>query len=419
MVNTTIVSYDEIKNSISHKVPEDLLSNLQYFRNTVDTETIVYLKSNHSWSDNSDYSNYRHVDEIIENYNPETDLHKSWVCRVPMNYIFTSDKSLPNGYDRCSEVDHSKCVKNLDENDELGFDDFKSDTLNGHFRWYRGKLILVKNKGNHRVYMKLLANYGESTEVLMKVRFHEQGLSNDEYIKLEAEPQFADSNDRNTQNERQKFFAGLRAGRQEYIDCFNFLESQELDFDGIMLLENKIKKQGQWKTITSLSGLKGMGKGHFKRYGLDNVSRAITVCQEICDKTGETEIPNSSMEGIANLFKHLTDKIDNNTTPPFTKDQLHDFFITYFVSRNKPAEDIYADVDKLTLRMLAKQSGFKCVSAICIRQFWVALIRYYSAKVQKNGTKHGMGPDSGNVKSLIKSVEPANKAEAKSIIYNC
>ena len=419
MVNTTIVSYNEIKNSISHKVPRDLLSNLQYFRNTVDTATIEYLKSNHAWSDNSDYSNYPHVDEIVKMYNPETDLHKSWVCRVPMNYIFTSDKSLPDGYDRCSETDHNKCVKNLDENDELGFDDFKSDTLNGHFRWYRGNLILVKNKGNHRVYMKLLANFGESTEVLMKVRFHEQGLSNNEYIKLEAEPQFADSNDRNTQNERQKFFAGFRAGRQEYIDCFNFLHSQQLDFDGIMLLENKIQNEGEWKSITSLSGLKGMGNGHFKKYGLENVKYAITVCQKICDITGEKEIPNSSMEGIANLFKHLTDVVDVNTTPPFTKEQLKTFFLTYYKSRNKKSGDIFTEVDKLTLRMLAKQSGFKCVSAICIRQFWVALVRYYSAKVQKKGTTHGIGHHAKNIQKLLDSVEPANKAEAKSIIYNC
>jgi len=419
MANHTIISYDEIKNSISHKLPEDLLSNLQYFRDTVDTKTIEYLKSNHSWSDNSDYSTYRHVDEIIEMYNPDTDLHKSWVCRVPMSYIFTSDKSLPNGYDRCSEIDHGKCVKNLSENNDLGFDDFKSDTLNGHFRWdKKGRLILVKNKGNHRQYMKLLANYGESTEVLMKVRFHEQGLSNSEYIKLEAESQFADSNDRNTQNERQKFFAGYRAGRPEYIECFNFLDSQELDFDGIMFLENKIEKEGQWKSITSLSGLKGMNNGHFKRYGTDNVKYAITVCQKICDITGESDIPNSSMEGIANLFKWLTDRVDVNTKPPFTKEQLKTFFLAYFRSRNKVTGDIFTEVDKLTLRMLAKQSGFKCVSAICIRQFWTALVSYYGVKVRKDGNTHGIGHKSKNVEKLLDSVEPANKSEARSIIFS-
>ena len=41
------------------------------------------------------------------------------------------------------------------------------------------------------------------------------------------------------------------------------------------------------------------------------------------------------------------------------------------------------------------------------------------AKVQKKGTTHGIGHHAKNIQKLLDSVEPANKAEAKSIIYNC
>ena len=77
------------------------------------------------------------------------------------------------------------------------------------------KVYCVKNMGNHRFWMKKLANRGASCEYLMKVKFHEgivdTALTQEDFIRIEAAAHHADAGDRNTQVEGQKFASGLAA----------------------------------------------------------------------------------------------------------------------------------------------------------------------------------------------------------------
>ena len=427
MITNEIVSYDLETNSTTSNISDDLLSNLKEFHHNQITPTeLIDLQSRKSWTDNSDYSNYPTLREVVWSYNPEVDFNKSFVCRVPMNCVFTSDKSI-GGYDRCSEINIQQCISNMDSINPMtgepsGFDDFKSDTLNAHIRYIDGKLVVVKNKGNHRMFMKLLANYGEESDVLMKVRFHKEGLSNEDYISLEAEPQLADAKDRTGQNENQKFYAGYRAGRQEYIECFNFLKEHELEYKKIMQLE-KVKGSKKWVSISNLTGLKGDNNGYFSKIKDYNVKASIGVCKEICEITKEVQIPNSAMEGIAWMFNAITDKtvfkdqkengkIKNDTNPPYTRKQLRDFLIKVFTFRNNGSGFGWAG--KLTLRNLAKKGGMKDVNMICIKAFWPSLVSYH--KEQK--LSGSMGYRNRYVERYCNLVEQWYKDEALSIAIN-
>ena len=150
MITNEIVSYDLETNSTTANISDDLLSNLKEFHHNQMTPTeLIDLQSRKSWTDNSDYSNYPTLQEVVDNYNPEVDFNKSFVCSVPMNCVFTSDKSI-GGYDRCSELNIQQCISNMDSINPMtgepsGFDDFKSDTLNAHIRYIDGKLVVVKN----------------------------------------------------------------------------------------------------------------------------------------------------------------------------------------------------------------------------------------------------------------------------------
>ena len=80
MITNEIVSYDLETNSTTANISDDLLSNLKEFHHNQMTPTeLIDLQSRKSWTDNSDYSNYPTLQEVVDNYNPEVDFNKSFV----------------------------------------------------------------------------------------------------------------------------------------------------------------------------------------------------------------------------------------------------------------------------------------------------------------------------------------------------
>ena len=74
MKNAIIVSYDS-----KHKPHfTDLLSNLNLFKQKYDEADLKKLPK---WKDNSDYSNYPSIEEVVANFNPETDNNKTFVVK--------------------------------------------------------------------------------------------------------------------------------------------------------------------------------------------------------------------------------------------------------------------------------------------------------------------------------------------------
>ena len=410
MKNYRIVSYDS-----KHKPQfNDLTSNNNLFNKKYPESELNNLGK---YKDNSDYSNYPTFEEVVANFNPETDSGKSFICRVKDHQIWTSDSTL-GGYDRASQVDYTKCLTNLQQaiygsDEPKGFVDEDAGVLNGYVRYIPDKYIkdlynlyLTKNMGNHRFVMKKLANKGNSVDYLMKVFFHnfKDNLTQKDFITIESDGHHSDAGDRKSQKETQKFHSGFRAKRKEAVECFNFLRKSELNYEGIMELEkidtninvylNGKKVSRKWPALSSIMDLnKGEGNGYFKKYGDVNVSAAVGVARKIATTiTGEEEILNSAIKGFASMFKSLTEWHGTDAREPlFDRLDLSNFFIEFFKENNKTS---MFRRKKLTLADMTVSGGIKDINYICAEIFWRdgAIIEYYRQMTTKhNGKKRTNG----------------------------
>jgi hypothetical protein len=137
--------------------------------------------------------------------------------------------------------------------------------------------------------MKKLANRGQKVNLLFKIKFHDldKNLNKDDFITIESDAHHSDADDRQSQNETQKFMSGYRAKRKELLDCFNYLKTNEIEYEGIMQLE-RVENSKNWPSLTSIMGFnKGQGNGIFKKFGDTNVNAAIGTAKEIVKITKE------------------------------------------------------------------------------------------------------------------------------------
>jgi hypothetical protein len=418
--NAIIVSYDS-----KHKPHfTDLLSNLNLFKQKYDEADLKKLPK---WKDNSDYSNYLSIEEVVANFNPETDNNKTFVCRVKDHQIWTSDSTL-GGYDRAKETNDSKCRENLNQilygsDEPKGFNDDDAGTLNFYVRYYKDKhgvyhLYLTKNMGNHRLWMKLLVWAGLPVEVLAKVKFHiiEDDLSQSDFITIESDAHHSDAGDRQSQNEPQKFHSGYRAKRKELVNCFNFLYQNQLNYKGIMQLEN-VEGSDSWPSLSSVMGFKdGDGNGIFKKYGVTNVTCAVKVAKLIAKKiTKENEIQNSAIHCFATMFKSLTESYSNGTTNQpalFTKQELQEFFFEYFTEQNTSSKFRRR---KLELGDLSQSGDIKSFNYICADIFWKdgAIVEYLR---NIRGRQNGFTPNHPCMTHFLTQITPLIRKQALSLV---
>jgi len=417
MSNTNIVSFNS-----NHKTHfTDLVSNLKLFNNQYNETRLNDLPV---WIDNSDYSNYPTFEEIVENFDPKRDNGKTFVCRVKDIQFWTSDSTL-GGYDRGTKTSDQKCRDNLNQklhgsDKPKGFNDDDAGTLNAYVRYHIDKngvlhLYLVKNMGNHRFWMKKLANRGDSVELLVKIKFHkiEDNLKQSDFIRIESDAHHSDAGDRQSQNEGQKFHSGFRAEREELVDCFNFLYNNELNYQGIMELEKK-ENANTWPSLSSIMGFSnGGGNGIFKKYGEINVTAAVGVAKKIAKEvTKETTIPNSAIWCFASMFKSLTEPQGTKGTPPlFNKEELSEFFYEYFKDQN--IESMFRRT-KLKLNDLSQTGGVKDFNYICITKFWRdgAIVEFFTTKRRRT---NGFTTNHPCMKHFLNQVTPLLRKEATSL----
>lgn len=375
----------KIKLEIQSPLYSDLVNNKQLF-DAEFTESELYK---FNYKDNTDYSHYQHIDDFLQQNFSDADLNKSYIVEVPIDYIWSSEKT-KGGFDRTKWATQNKDqnISNLNTPDAdgkpKGYNEADAGVLAGMLRpgpnssyWQ-----VVKYLGNNRIVKKLIANNGEITTVLMSVRFHEQGLSQEEYIKIEAERHTTDAGDRSGQNESQKFASSYRSGRKNAVECFNFLKNEKLNYDGIMQIEN-VEGAEDFLNITSLSGLKeGIGNGFFKRFGESNVRAAIGTVRKVAKITKETHIGTSPIECFSLMFQCFTEY--GKTSSPngekmFTKKELQDFFIAYFKKMNDENDPFSGGGNKsqFLLKHLNASGSIKCMVYIGVTKFWPALPNYW------------------------------------------
>ena len=378
----------------------DLVNNKQLFDDCFDESELSKL----SYKDNSDYSHYQHIDDFLQQDFSDDDLDKSYVIQVPIDYIWSSEKT-KGGFDRSKWANQNKDqnISNLNTpnggGNPKGYNEADAGILAGVLR--PGPIIdgscdwqLVKYIGNNRIVKKLIANNGKITNVLMSVRFHERGLSREEYIRVEAERHTTDAGDRSGQNENQKFASAYRSGRKSAVECFNFLKNEKLNYDNIMQIEN-VEGADDFLNITSLSGLKeGVGNGFFKRFGESNVRAAIGTVRQVAKVTGETHIGMSPIECLSIMFQCFTEhgKSEFATTMMFTKEELQEFFVAYFAKQNDTSDMFSGNGNKsqFLLKHLNANGSIKCMVYIGASKFWPALPVYWM-NLRKNGTAFSEG----------------------------
>ena len=378
----------------------DLVNNKQLFDDCFDESELSKL----SYKDNSDYSHYQHIDDFLQQDFSDDDLDKSYVIQVPIDYIWSSEKT-KGGFDRSKWANQNKDqnISNLNTpnggGNPKGYNEADAGILAGVLR--PGPIIdgscdwqLVKYIGNNRIVKKLIANNGKITNVLMSVRFHERGLSREEYIRVEAERHTTDAGDRSGQNESQKFASSYRSGRKSAVECFNFLKNEKLNYDNIMQIEN-VEGAEDFLNITSLSGLKeGVGNGFFKRFGESNVLAAIGTVRQVAKVTGETHIGMSPIECLSIMFQCFTEhgKSEFATTMMFTKEELQKFFVAYFIKMNDTSDMFSGNGNKsqFLLKHLNANGSIKCMVYIGASKFWPALPVYWM-NLRKNGTAFSEG----------------------------
>jgi len=353
----------------------DLIKNYDEFTEFYTEQNLLKLQG--IWDDNSNNSNYRTIEDLLENLD-DADLSKSHIVTVDIKDIFSSEASL-GGFDRpLWSIKNRSAIDQQHENLNLhgGYCEDAAGVLSAKLRPHptmEGCFQLVKYLGNNRLLMKLLANNGESTRVPMMVSFHKFGLTQKDYISIESSLHATDAGNRSGQNENQKFISGLRAERPNEKYTFEFLRKNKFNYNGIMQQEG-VKGSENWIYISSLQGIKtGPGNGNFGVYGEENMSKAMRTVTRIAKEiTGEQVVGATPIMAFANMYSIYTQcGKSQNSQPLFTDQGLEDFFIALFLEEN--STNTFGK-KVLKINDLSMTGSVKDIAYICGNAFWPQIV---------------------------------------------
>ena len=174
-----------LDNSLKKQFP-DLVKNFDIFHDKfTEVDFLNQDMFSPAWEDHSSngyYNHHIHIDDLLSKDLIDEDLEKNYVVRVPISYLFSSESS-QGGCDRplwTSQQGEDQCRKNLNQLNgnglPKGYRPEDAEILSAYLRpCGNGKYIVVKYIGNNRLWMKLLVNKGEDSEVLVSIRFHKEG----------------------------------------------------------------------------------------------------------------------------------------------------------------------------------------------------------------------------------------------------
>ena len=368
----------------------DLINNYKKFHEFYTPQSLLKLQG--KWKDNSDFSNFPTIEDLLENLD-DADLSKAHVVSVDIKDIFSSETSL-GGFDRALwSIENPSARKQQHEslNRHGGYSENAAGVLSGILRPHPTepeKYILVKYIGGNRVAMKLLVNGGKSTRVLMMVAFHEPALPQEEYIKIESDLHATDAGDRSGQNEMQKFISGFKARRPNAVHTYEFLKKHQFNYNDIMQKDH-VEGSENWISISSLQGIKtGQGQGSFAKYGENNMSKAMEIVKKLCKITGEKVVGATPIMAIALMYHIFTENGKSKDSQRlFTDQQLDSFFIAFFEDENRQST---FGKREFMVNDLAMTGSVKDVAYICGHAFWPQINQYW---MQINNAKIGFSSD--------------------------
>ena len=371
----------------------DLVNNYVLFHQKYDEKALLELPI---WKDDSDEENYQHVDDFFDSLEKVPSPGKTYTLRCPASYLFSSEKT-KGGFDRplyCLEIGDKKCRENLNRGDR-GYISSYAGILRVFARKEKdGTHTLVKVWGNHREWMKLLANAGKDVDMLIQLSFHDASVTeHQEMMSLEAQAHSTDAGDRSNQNEDQKFFSSFIAKDPNAVYTFNFLRENQFNYNGVMEL-NGIPEAKDWIHLNSLQGIKdGAGNGLFKKYGKENVEWAMKTIKAICDITGEKYVNNTPLHCISQMYHFFAElpryETRSNSETMFTKEELYDFFVTYTEAFSKVSNSMLEEnKHKFRLKQLSQSGAIKDFVYLNAKTWWPGIATYWK---NVRGYKHSFG----------------------------
>ena len=430
----------------------DLVHNFTLFHEHFDNERLSNLPD---WNDDTNYSKHPSLNELLshKSHHGKIDPFNSeefYFVRVPIDTYFSSEKSKGGGDRPLSQVTIKgipTAKKNLDSPEldyEKGYNSEDADTFGGFFRIVEYSdtevtVVLVKHKGNGRTNMKLMAHRGESTDVMMKVSFHNKDATLEEMIEYESERHTTDAGDRVSENEAAAFASGLKAKHKKAVNCYDFMKEKGFNYikeDMNIMKLNNIEGHENFIPLKSLSGIKeGSGNGIFKTYGDDNVNFAvdsIKVCLEISNEQKEAESKNKSwlfnatvMDSWAYLYKIWTKigpkgPVTDTTNPYFTVVEFDRFLkerFLYDYDAKRKSDYFGRNATPIRVNDFSKTSNVKNIPYLVHRKLlhWIN-----EAYMSKNNLSQGIGVNSPAIKQIFKDIgnDDSLKKELRGILEN-
>ena len=90
----------KIKLETQSPLYSDLVNNKQLFDDSF-TEEEVY---NFNYKDNTNYDHYEYIDDFLQRDFSDDDLDKSYVIKVPIDYIWSSEKTKGGFEGQCGQT---------------------------------------------------------------------------------------------------------------------------------------------------------------------------------------------------------------------------------------------------------------------------------------------------------------------------
>lgn len=392
----------------SYETP--IVNNYELFHENYTADSLARLPD---WNDDADYSLYSDIRDVLRLSSPEDLAGRSITVRVPIEMVYSSAAD-DAGFDRTVKVNTPdglrECKKHLNREfggEKKGYSEDDAGVMVGYLRITEdGEAVILKTQGNNRIAMKLLANRGQSTYVLMYLKVHPVGASEQEMIRREAENHFTDAQERRGQNENDKLRAGIAAGDRCSTDAMNFLREAGMNYRNLWQQLGVDELDGvPVDDLVSLNALTGMtsgeGNGWFSTYGRSNILAAARILSKVCiEITGEREISSTSLASTALLVKSMTEYgFKTNETPLFTKEEIDRFVYAFFKTMNKnDEEDIFSSpkVSKTpkfgVCELKSKQA--KNYAFIMVNVFWPKIRQFYAYK-QNSTRSFGAGTRAG------------------------
>jgi len=431
MLNTHVVHSDGNPQNIEHPSISRLVSNLSIFNAKWTLKEINEVDNIHEMVDDSNDENLPTLEEVIENFNPERDRGKAFVCLVPDNAIWSSSKKRRDekgvkGYDRPEEVRSDNYINYLKDetiySTQIGYKSAKAGVSQGYIRFTEKKTLpgsgykaydctLVKDQGNGRFFMKKLVAKGNKTYHKLEVRFHEVDTDMETCHLLEARAHSADARDRNNQNEKQKFASAVSEGNGNYVELANWLIQHKVNYDDYF-------DEPTWPKLSAVGGMTdGLKCGDFRRYGVENINLAMKSCKNILKLKHQEDqkgvILYSTLMMLASVyasfvstdFKSIHDDTGSYFDLRLTEKEMDKFFIQEFNWRNESSR--YGEVrkhDGLKLGQLTGSGTTNSLEFVACETFWrdLSLPKYYAHI--KNHKKLFLSEKSAPVQHFLKKI---------------